>query len=263
MNIHPSAIVSPDAQLAPDVEVGPFTIIDGQVAIGAGTRVGPHCVLTGRTTIGEGNEFFSGAQIGILSQDKKHVEGLVGRTLIGHNNQFREHCTISASTMEADGDAGRATRIGSGCLFMAYSHVGHDSSVGDEAILSNCAALAGHVHIEAKAVISGLCGVHQECNIGRLAFVGGMSGVTQDVPPFFIAKGNPARIVGPNAVGLQRNGFDAKARARVKQMFRLLYRAGLNTTQALNEIEARVEDSPERAEMLAFIRASKRGIVSL
>lgn len=262
MKIHPSAIVSPEAELAPDVEVGPFTIIDAQVSIGAGTCVGPHCVLTGRTSIGANNAFFSGAQIGILSQDKKHMEGLVGRCIIGAGNQFREFCTISASTLESEDDEGRATLIGSDCLFMAYSHVGHDSTVGDGVILSNSAALAGHVHIEERAVISGLCGVHQECTVGRLAFVGGMSGITQDIPPFFIAKGNPARVIGPNAVGLQRSGMDAETRGRIKQMHRLIYRSGLNTTQALAEIEARIEACPERDEMLAFVRRSKRGIAS-
>lgn len=261
MSIHASAIVHPNAELEADVEVQAFAIIGEHVRIGPGTVVGPHCVIDGRTEIGPGNRIYSGAQIGVPSQDRKHGEGLTGRTVIGGGNLIREHVVISACTLAGDeSDRDRATVIGNGCMFMAFSHVAHDCRVGNGVILANCAALAGHVTVEDEAVVGGLSGVHQECAIGALAFVGGVTAVRKDVPPYMIVDGVPARCSGPNAVGLQRHGFDAQARARVKAMYRIMYRSGLNTTQALERIEAAVEDSAERKHFLAFVRASVRGI---
>ena len=260
MNIHSTAIVDAKAELADDVEIQAFSIIGPYVQIGAGTVVGPHCVIDGRAVIGENNHLFSGAQIGVLCQDLKHQQGLVGRIVIGDNNTFREHVTISASTMESYDDDHRVTTIGDNCLFMACSHVGHDCHVGNKVILANCALLAGHVEVEDKAQISGLCGVHQECAIGTVSYVGGCSRIAKDVPPYMLVEGNPARCVGPNSIGLRRNGFDAAARARVKIMYRIMYRSNLNTTQALHEIEASVEDGEERTRFVEFVRRSIRGI---
>ncbi|HOS04175.1 MAG TPA: acyl-[acyl-carrier-protein]--UDP-N-acetylglucosamine O-acyltransferase, partial [Candidatus Hydrogenedentes bacterium] len=155
MSIHPTAVIDPKAELAPDVIVEPFTIIGPHVHIDSGTVVGPHCVFTGRTVIGKNNQFFSGSQIGILSQDLKHKKGLIGRTVIGDNNMFREHVTVSASTMSSFDDDHRVTSIGDNCLFMAYSHVAHDCHVGNAVIMANCAALSGHVDVEDKATIGG------------------------------------------------------------------------------------------------------------
>ncbi len=259
MKIHESAIIDPSAKLADDVEVQPFAIIGPDVEIGAGTVVGPHCVISGRSRIGKNNRFFSGSQIGILSQDLKHREGLVGRTQIGDGNIFREHVTVSASTMETYDDDHRVTSMGDSCLFMAYAHVAHDCHLGDHVIMGNCAALAGHVDIESRATISGLSGVHQDCVVGEMAFIGGLSRVTKDVAPYMIVEGNPARCHGPNAVGLRRNGLDVAARKVIKTVYKIFYRSDLNTTQALHEIEATTEESKERNHFIDFVRKSIRG----
>ncbi len=261
MKIHPTAIVHPGAQLADDVEVQPFTIIGEHVTIGAGTVIGPHCVIDGRTTIGERNHFFSGAQIGVLSQDRKHAGGLVGRTIIGNDNMFREHVSVSASTMSSDEDDHRVTTIGDNCLFMTCSHVAHDCHIGNDVVMANCVCLAGHVDVEARAILGGLAGVHQESVIGTMAFVGGMARVSKDAPPYMIVEGNPARCAGPNTLGLRRNGLDENARQCIKQIYRIMWRSGLNTTQALHEIERSLPSTPERDHFLTFVRKSVRGIV--
>ncbi|HIJ66471.1 MAG TPA: acyl-ACP--UDP-N-acetylglucosamine O-acyltransferase [Candidatus Hydrogenedentes bacterium] len=261
MSIHPTAIVHPKAALSEDVEVQAYSVIGAHVQIGPGTVVGPHCVIEGRTTIGRNNRLFSGTQIGVLCQDLKHREGLIGRACIGNGNTFREHVTISASTMEGYDDEHRVTAIGDHCLFMACAHVGHDCHLGNRVIIANGTLLAGHVEIEDNAQLSGLCGVHQECAIGTMAYVGGCSRINKDVPPYMLVEGNPARCGGPNTVGLRRNGLDGAARARIKAMYRIMYRSDLNTTQALHEIEASVEDSEERTHFLEFVRKSIRGIV--
>ena len=260
MTIHPTAIVDPKAEVAQDAEIKPFTIIGPHVVIGSGTIVGPHCVITGRTVIGKNNHFYSGCQIGVLSQDLKHKEGLIGRTLIGDNNVLREHVTVSASTMTSYDDEHRTTSLGNSCLLMAYAHVAHDCHVGDFVVMANCASLSGHVDVEERAILGGLSGVHQECVIGMLAFVGGMTRVTKDVPPYMIVEGNPGRCHGPNSVGLRRAGLDTEARQRIKQMYKIVFRSDLNTTQALHEIEATIEESNERNHFVDFVRKSLRGI---
>lgn len=260
MKIHPTAIVDPQAELAESVEVQAFTIIGPHVRIGADTVVGPHCVIDGRTVIGERNRFFSGAQIGILSQDLKHRPGLIGRTTIGNDNLFREHVTVSACTLTSADEEHRVTSIGDQCMFMAYSHVAHDCHVGSGVIMANCASLAGHVEVEDKAILGGLSGVHQECVVGRMAFVGGLSRVARDAPPYMIVDGNPAHCCGTNSVGLKRNGLDIVQRTRIKTMYKIMFRSNLNTTQAIHEIESAVEDSEERACFLEFVRRSLRGV---
>lgn len=260
MRIHPSAIVDPKAELAEDVEVQAFSIVGPHVHIGRGTVVGPHCVLDGRTEIGENNRFFSGAQIGVLSQDLKHKPGLIGRTRIGSGNLFREHTTVSACTLCSADEEHRVTSIGDQCMFMAYAHVAHDCHVGSRVIMANCASLAGHVTVEDGAILGGLSGVHQECVVGTLAFVGGLSRVSKDAPPYMIVDGNPAVCCGPNMVGLKRNGFDVDQRAAVRQIYRAMFRSDLNTSQAIQEIERTVQESPERAHFIAFVRSSVRGI---
>jgi UDP-N-acetylglucosamine acyltransferase len=262
MKIHPTAIVHPEARIAEGVIIDAYSIIGAHVTIESGTRVGPHCVIDGRTAIGRDNEIFSGAQVGVLSQDLKHNRELVGRCVVGDKNQIREHVTISASTMSSPDDDHRVTSIGDGCLLMAYSHVGHDSMVGNGVIMANCTALSGHVVVEDGANFGGLSGVHQFCVVGTLSLVGGMTAVTRDVPPYMIVKGNPGRCVGPNAVGLRRNGLKEESRRAVKNIYRIVYRSGLNTTQALHEIERAVDENPERDHFLEFVRGSLRGITS-
>ena len=260
MKIHPTAIIHPDAEIADSVEVKPYTIIGEHVSIGEDTVVGPHCVIEGRTSIGKNNRIYGGAQIGILSQDLKHRDGLIGRTAIGDNNMIRETVTISASTMSSDEDDHRITTIGDNCLFMTCSHVAHDCHVGNDVVMANCVLLAGHVDVEDKVIIGGLTGIHQDCVLGTMAFIGGMTRVTKDAPPFMILEGNPVKCCGPNSVGLRRSGFDEGARGRVKKMYRIMYRSELNTTQALEEIERSVEDCDERDTLVQFVRKSARGI---
>ena len=261
MTIHPTAIVHPGAELGADVDVQAYTIIGPHVRVGRGTSIGPHCVIDGRTLIGEANRIFSGAQIGVLSQDLKHRHDLVGRCVIGNRNIFREHASVSASTMASDADEHRVTSIGDDCMFMSCSHVAHDCHVGDHVILANCALLAGHVDVEDRAILGGLAGVHQETKVGTMAFIGGMSRISKDAPPFMIAEGNPPRIAGPNVVGLTRSGMEEPARRRVKLMYKIMWRSGLNTKQALDEIEKSVEPSIEREIFVEFVQHSIRGII--
>lgn len=260
MGIHPTAIVDSRAEIDATAEIHPYAIIGPGVRIGPRTMVGPHCVIDGRTVIGADNQIFSGAQVGVVSQDMKHAHDLLGRTELGDGNIIREHVTISASTMSGPEDEERLTKVGSHCLFMAYSHVAHDCIVGDRVWMANCVSLAGHVTVEHNAIIGGLTGVHQEVTVGAFAFLGGMSRISQDCPPFMIIEGNPARCCGPNAVGLKRNGFDEAARKRIKQLYRLMSRSGLNTSQAIEKILETVEASPERDRFVSFYRQSKRGV---
>jgi UDP-N-acetylglucosamine acyltransferase len=259
--IHSTAIVDSGAELADDVEIQPYAIIGPHVHIDAGTIVGPHTLIDGRTVIGKNNHLFSGGQIGILSQDLKHKKGLVGRLEMGDNNVIREYVTISASTMSTFDDEHRCTTIGDSCLIMAYSHIAHDCHIGDAVIMANNASLCGHVSVDSRATLGGFCGIHQECAIGTVAFIGGMARVVKDVPPYMIVEGHPARCCGPNTVGLRRSGFDAEARSRIKAMYKIMFRSDLNTTQALHEIEATIKESEERNEFLDFFRRTLRGVI--
>ena len=261
MKIHPSAIIHSEAQLADDVEVQPFSIIGPGVTIGAGTVVGAHCLIEGDSIIGRDNRIYSGAQIGIPSQDLKHDHNLTGRTRIGNNNTFREYVTVTASTVTSPDQNDGVTSIGDDSLLMTYVHVGHDSHIGDRVVLSSYVGLSGHVTIDDNANISGQSGIHQDTRIGTHAFVAGQARIVKDLPPFMIVEGDPCRCIGPNAIGLQRNGFDKAARARIKQMFKIVYRSHLNTSQALEEIQRSVEESDERGTFIDFIQASERGII--
>ncbi len=260
MKIHPSAIVHSDAQLADDVEVQAFSIIGPQVKIGAGTLVGPHCVIEGDTRVGERCRFFSGAQIGILSQDLKHNQGLPGRTIIGNDSTFREFVTVTSSTMESDADYERATTIGDDCLLMSYVHVGHDCHIGNTIVLASYVGMSGHVTMDDNGNVGGMTGLHQDVHVGGFSFVAGQSRLAKDAPPYMVVEGNPCRCHGPNSIGLERNGFDKAARKRIKEMYKIMYRSSLNTTQALDEIERSVDNSNEREHFVEFVRQSVRGI---
>lgn len=260
MNIHPMAIVHPDAELAADVEVQAFSIIGPQVRIGAGTLVGPHCVIDGDTQIGEGNRFSSGAQVGIPTQDLKHDKSLIGKTRIGDRNVIREFATITASTVPDAGQAERVTSIGDDNLIMTYVHIGHDCHIGNGCILASYSALAGHVDVHDYANIAGMAAFHQEVRVGGHTFIGGMARVTMDCAPYMITAGSPTRCAGPNLIGLERRGFSPEARARVKELYRIMFRSKLNTTQALAEIDRSVDASPEREYFVEFVRSSARGV---
>ncbi len=260
MTIHSTAIVHPSAELAQDVEVQAFSIIEANVKIGAGSVIGPHCIVGAGTLLGANNRLFSGAQIGVLPQDLKHKKGAIGKTRIGDNNTFREFVTISSSTDYGDGDEHKVTSVGSGCLLMACSHIGHDCSVGSGVIMANSAALAGHVTVHDRAIIGGLTGIHQFCTVGKMAFLGAMSRVAQDALPYMILAGQPTLCHGPNVVGLERAGFSKETIAHIRKMYKLLYRSNMNTSQAVKAIEDQVPECEERRVILDFVRNSKRGL---
>lgn len=260
--IHPTAIVDPGAELGDDVEVKPYAIIEGNVIIGDHSIIGPYCVIGAGTVMGKNNICYSGAQIGVSPQDLKHLRDKFGKTIIGDNNIFREFVTVSSSTIysESEEEFQKATKIGSNCLFMACTHVAHDCHVGDNVIMANNSALAGHVVVEDYAIIGGLSGIHQFCTVGQHSFVGGMSRVSKDVLPYMITEGYPAQCFGPNIVGLQRRGFSSEAISRIKEMYRIIYRSQYNLQQAVQVILEKIPDSPEKTVILEFISKSKRGI---
>ena len=212
------AIVAADAELAPDVTVGPFSIIGPQVRIGARTVIGPHAVVNGPTTIGADNRIFQFASIGDAPQDKKY-QGEPTRLTIGDRNVFRESCTINRGTTHDQG----VTRIGNDNLFMAYSHVAHDCVVGDNTVFANCAALGGHVEVGDGVIVGGLSAVHQFVKIGAHAFLGGGSILSRDVPPYVMVAGNPAVPHAVNSEGLRRRGFTEEQIRNVRDAYRTLY----------------------------------------
>lgn len=253
--IHPTAIVHAGAQVADDVEIGPYCVIDGHVTIDSGCILANHVSIAGPATIGQANRFFPFSSIGQRSQDLKY-RGEPTFLEIGDHNSFREFCTVNRGTM-----ADTKTLIGSHNNFLAYSHVAHDCTVGNHVIFSNNGTLAGHVIVEDHAVVGGLCGVHQFCRIGRHAILGGCTKIVQDVPPYMIADGNPAEIRGVNQVGLERRGFSAEEIRTLREAYRLLCRANLNVRQACETIRQEFPQNEHIARLLEFIEASKRGIV--
>ena len=254
-NVHPTAIVSPGAELADDVVVGPFAVIGPHVRLGAGTTVGPHAVIDGDTTAGKNNRFFQFAAVGGAPQDLKY-RGERTRLEIGDGNTFREFCTVHLGTE----DGGGITRVGSGCLLMAYTHLAHDVQLGNRVIMSNSAQCAGHVIVEDFAILAGACGVHQFARIGKHAFVGGMTGVGMDVPPFCMAAGARAELAGLNTVGLQRHGFTEEQLAHLKDAYRLLFRSKLTLKEAVERVRAEVPADEHVEHLLRFVESSPRGL---
>ncbi len=254
--IHATAIVSPDAELAANVAVGPYSIIGAGVRIGAGTNIASHVVIKGPTTLGENNRIFQFASIGDDPQDKKYA-GEATRLEIGDGNTIREYCTINRGTVQAGG----VTRVGSNNWLMSYTHIAHDCCVGDDVIMSNNATLAGHVHVEDHVILSGFCAVHQFCRIGTHSFVGGLCGITRDVLPFMIVAGNPPEPRGINQEGLRRRGFTAEQMRNLKEAYRLLYRSGLRLVEARQQLGALAADQPEVKAIVEFLDRSERSIV--
>ena len=255
--IHPTAIVDAHAQLAADVEVGPYAIIGPDVKIGEGTVVQAHAYVSGHTTIGKKCEIFPFACVGMKTQDLKYQAGDITYVEIGDNTVLREFSTVHLGTK-----AGELTKIGSRCLIMAYSHVAHGCKVGNDVIMSNAATLAGEVTVEDFAIIGGMSGIHQFCRIGTHAMIGGAAKIRQDCPPYMVTEIVEAepRVLGPNIVGLQRRGFSAEVRSALKEAYRLIYREGLNRSQALERIKYEVPDFPEIKILVDFYANSKRGV---
>jgi UDP-N-acetylglucosamine acyltransferase len=253
--IHPTAVVDPRAVLEDGVEVGAHAVVEGPVRLGRGTVLRPHAVVVGETTMGAENMVFSGAVLGERPQDLKYA-GERTTLEIGDRNHFREHVTVHAGTAKGGG----VTRIGSGGLFMAASHVAHDGVVGDGVVLANAVLLAGHVRVGDRAVIAGAAAFHHFTTIGRLAYVGGLSRVVQDVHPFTIVEGHPARIRGANSIGMERAGI---AREDVEIVRRLVFQAFLSrrttTEEALSRFESEHPGHPLVAEVVRSVRAAQEG----
>ncbi len=252
--IHPTAIIHPWAKIGQAVRIGPYCVIGEHVELGDGCVLGPNVQIDGHTTIGNKNRFFHGATIGTEPQDLKY-EGKKTFVEIGDENTFREFVTVHRGSGE-----GGTTRIKSHCYIMAYAHIGHDSQVGDEVILSNSVQLAGHVRIEDYVTIGGMSAVHQFGAVGRYAFLGGASRIEKDVPPFVRAAGSPLRVFGINSVGLERRGFSTERRAQIKKLYNTLYRSDLNVTQVIELLENGDFEGPDRSVLVEFLKNCKRGI---
>ncbi len=254
--IHPSAVVEPGAQLGAEVEIGAFAYVGPEVQLGDGTRLHHHASVEGFTALGQQCEIFPYACIGGKTQDLKFKGGRPGlRT--GDRNVFREYVTIHAATNDGD-----FTVLGSDNTVLAYSHIAHDCVLGNHIVMSNAVSMAGHVTVEDHVVIGGAAGIHQFCRIGAFAMLSAMAKLVQDLPPYFIADGTPAEVRAFNKVGLERNGHSAEQLERVKHIFRILYREGLNRTQALEKLAAHEQAGcAEFARVLQFAKTSERGLV--
>ena len=252
-NIHPTAIIDPSAKLDPSVKVGPYTVIREDVVGGAGTVIGAHAVLE-FVHMGKDNIISDASYIGVAPQDLKYA-GEPTRLVMGERNQVREGVTLNRGT-KATGE----TRIGSGCMFMALSHVAHDCRIGDGVILVNSVGLAGHVEIGDYVVVGGLCGVHQFVRIGRLCMVSGGSMVGKDVPPFCTAQGDRASLRGLNSLGLRRAGIAPAAVRAIKNAYATLFSSGLRLEEAVAQLRSS-KPCPEVVEMLDFIAQAKRGVM--
>jgi UDP-N-acetylglucosamine acyltransferase len=256
MNVHPTAIIDPEAEIGADVTIGPYCVIGPAVVLGESCWLQNHVTLCGPSKIGLRNRFYAYCSIGQQSQDLKYG-GEPTYLEIGNENVFREFVTVSRATGK-----GNVTRIGNQGNFLAYSHIAHDCDVGDRVIFSNNATLGGHVIVEEYAVLGGLTAVHQFCRIGKHAITGGCTKIVQDVPPFMIVDGNPAEVRGVNLVGLERRGFNPDTVRALKEAYRILYRAKLNTKQALEELGRNgLAETSEVNDLMKFIERSERGIV--
>jgi UDP-N-acetylglucosamine acyltransferase len=255
-NVDPHAVVSPRAELADDVTVGAFAVIGADVRLGPGCRIGPHAVVLGPTTMGRDNQVWQFASVGDAPQDKKY-RGEPTRLEIGDRNLFRECCTVNRGTASGHG----VTRIGSDNLFMAYTHIAHDSIVGNHCVLANYATLAGHVELDDWVIMAGYSGVHQFCKVGAHAFLANNAAVTRDVPPFLMVAGAPAEPKGINAEGLKRRGFAAAEIANIKAAYRVLYRSGLKLAEATVELRRLAQLQPELQPFLDFLPRVTRSLI--
>lgn len=259
MKIHSTAVVSPKAVLHESVTVGPFSLIEADVQIGAGTTIASHVRISGPTVIGENNNIDSFAALGGAPQDLGY-NGEPTRLIIGNENIIREYVSIHRGTVK---DCEK-TVIGNSCMLMAYAHVGHDCIIGDHVIIVNAAHLSGHTVVADRATVGGLTGTHQFSRIGRLAFVGGGSAVSKDVPPYAMVTGERGqmRISGLNKVGLRRNGISRQTISKIDAAYRILFHSpDLLHNEALEKADQELGGCEEVAELLAFIRSSKRGVV--
>jgi len=255
--IHQTAIIDPSAKIAPDVEIGAYSIIGAHVEIESGTWVGPHVVLNGPTRIGKNNRIHQFASLGEAPQDLKYKKGDPTRLEIGDGNTIREYVTFNRGTVEGGG----ITRIGNNNLFMAYVHVAHDCQVGSEIVFANSASLAGHVQVEDFAILGGFTLVHQFTRIGGYAMTSMGSAINRDVPPYLIVSGNYAKPIGVNKIGLKRRGFSDESIRAINNAFKLLVRSRKPREEVNAAVQPLAEEFPEVRRFVDFINDSKRGIV--
>jgi UDP-N-acetylglucosamine acyltransferase len=253
--IHPTALISPDAELASDVEVGAYAIIGENCTVASGCIIAPRATLERNVALAANVQVGMGTILGGPPQDLKYA-GEETSVEIGEGTVIREYATINRGTSQSF-----KTTVGRNCLLMSYVHLAHDCHIGNNVILSNVVQLAGHVTVEDRAIISGLSAAHQFVRIGRQSFIGGMTRVSKDIPPFLKAVGNPVRLYGLNTVGLQRSGMDEPTIRELKRAYRLLFRSDLNVTQAIERAQEEIENLPEVRELIRFVEASERGVV--
>lgn len=251
--IHPTAIIHPSAEIGTGVQIGPFCFVGADVRIGDHTRLDHNVVVERYTTIGRDCHVGTGAALGGLPQDYK-FHGERSFLDIGDNNIIREFCTLHRASGEEE-----STTIGSNNMLMAYCHIGHNCKLGSYITMANNVGISGHALVEDRVVFGGMTGIHQNVRIGKLAMVGGMSKVVQDVPPFMMADGRPMRVYGLNVIGLRRNGVSPRARVGLRQCHKFLYRSSLNISQAVERIEAEVEPSEELKYLLEFVKKIRCG----
>lgn len=255
MEIHPTATVAPEAELAENVIIHPYTFIGPNVSVGPNSEIGPHVVIDGWTRIGAGNRICPFTTIGYPPQDITY-QGEKTLVVIGDDNIIRENVTIHRGTQRGKG----ITSMGNNNLIMAYVHIAHDCTIGNYVIMANIATLGGHVQIDDYAVVGGMVAVHQYVRIGTHAFIGGKTGVGKDIPPYMLASGDRAKLYGPNTVGLKRKNFSPEAIQALKKSYKILFRAGLPWKEAVRKVREEVKNFPEVEILLQFMEHSERGI---
>lgn len=253
--IHATAIVDPKAELDANVEIGPYSIVADTVSIGAGTVIGPHAMIEPYTSIGPDCRIYQYASVGAAPQAIK-FKGEVTYLKIGRGTTVREFVTINRGTEFGGG----ITEVGDNNLLMAYSHVAHDCKTGRDVILANNATLAGHIIVGDYVTVGGLVAIHQFVKIGDYAYIGGKSAVAKDIPPYVIASGDRASLHGLNKIGLKRHGFGDNTLMALKKAYRIIFRIGITTKEALQRVQAEVEQIPEVVNLIEFIKSSERGI---
>lgn len=256
MEIHPSAVVSPHAELSPGVKIGPYSVIEDHVTIGRDTVIWPHVVVEGHTQIGERNRIYPFVSIGFPPQDIGY-RGEDTRLIIGDDNIIREYATINRATTKQDWE----TVVGNENYIMAYAHIAHDCYLGNKIIMSNVATLGGHITIGDHAILGGQVAVHQFVRIGAYAFLGGKSGVDRDVPPFMVTAGERAKLYGVNRTGLHRMGFSQETIDGLKKAYKIIWRDNKRFSDAISQVRREIESFPELEILLDFLDDSERGIL--
>ena len=253
--VHPTAIIDSAAEIADDVEIGPYCVIGAGVRIGKGTKLGSHVVMQGRTTLGEDNVVFPFATIGTIPQDLKY-KGEASELLIGNRNTIREYVSLNPGTA----GGGMITRVGDQNLLMMQCHIAHDCIIGNRNVIANGATLGGHVTIEDFVIVGGLVGIHQFVRVGTSAIIGAGSMVSKDVPPYCNATGDRAKLHGLNLEGLKRRGFDRAVIDILHKAYRMVFQSKLRTEEALKKVSAELPGIPEINKFVSFIGQSQRGV---